>query len=173
MTDAHDPKTREKSTRARRCEKKSWRDTTARRASVGASSVPDTVCMIGPVRGGPNPGMPVGRRAASEAGPPPRRPGGADSGKRKHGGRRGQVFCLSCSYNHPFEEKNTFGDAALWDVLPRRAAVAAAALPEHDGAPLETLSSASVELELMLNGINCGGCAKVIVLLELQSSRST
>ena len=50
----------------------------------------------------------------------------------------------------------TFGDAALWDVLPPRTATAAAAAPE-DSAPGSTN-----EYRLMLDGINCGGCAKAV-----------
>lgn len=45
----------------------------------------------------------------------------------------------------------TFGDAALWDVLPTHAA--AAGQSELDGAQVH---------ELMLNGINCGGCGNAV-----------
>jgi len=45
----------------------------------------------------------------------------------------------------------TFGDAALWDVLPPRADAATA--PEEDVVSVQ---------ELMLNGINCGGCGNAV-----------
>ena len=45
-----------------------------------------------------------------------------------------------------------FGDASLWDVLPARAASSSL---QRDVAP-------SAELELMLNGINCGGCGSAV-----------
>jgi G3E family GTPase len=48
----------------------------------------------------------------------------------------------------------SFGDATLDDVLPERAAIAAAAMA------LPT--AAESEFELMLNGINCGGCGKTL-----------
>ena len=51
----------------------------------------------------------------------------------------------------------TFGNAALLDVLPTRAASAAASAP-RDGAA----GRRSSEYRLMLNGINCGGCAKAL-----------
>ena len=55
----------------------------------------------------------------------------------------------------------TFGDAALFDVLPK----AAAAAPQPDDAP-----ASDVEYELMLNGINCGGCGNALTkaLMEVE-----
>ena len=51
----------------------------------------------------------------------------------------------------------TFGDAALWDVLPRHAAAAAAPDTSADAvAPTESVH------HLMLNGINCGGCGSAV-----------
>ena len=48
----------------------------------------------------------------------------------------------------------SFGDATLDDVLPERAATAAAATA--------LATAAGSEFELMLNGINCGGCGKAL-----------
>eukprot|EP00966_Prymnesium_polylepis_P290825 6716691-Prymnesium_polylepis.1 len=50
----------------------------------------------------------------------------------------------------------TFGDAALWDVLPARSAAATAAAAAVQDA------AASKEFDLMLNGINCGGCGNAV-----------
>ena len=52
----------------------------------------------------------------------------------------------------------TFGDAGLWDMLPRPGAAAAAADPSADGAAAVSMAT----YELMLNGINCGGCASAL-----------
>jgi len=48
----------------------------------------------------------------------------------------------------------TFGDATLEDVLPGRAAATAATAV--------AATAAGSEFELMLNGINCGGCGKAV-----------
>lgn len=48
----------------------------------------------------------------------------------------------------------TFGDAALWDVLPKHATAFVAAAPEGGDIPKE--------YTLLLNGINCGGCANAL-----------
>ena len=50
----------------------------------------------------------------------------------------------------------TFGDATLEDVLPGRAAATATA------ATALAATAAGSEFELMLNGINCGGCSKAV-----------
>jgi len=48
----------------------------------------------------------------------------------------------------------TFGDAALWDVLPARVAAAATAATDA--------RSPSEEHTLLLNGVNCGGCGDAV-----------
>ena len=55
----------------------------------------------------------------------------------------------------------TFGDAALWDVLPPRARTAAkAAAAATAAAPERDAISPSSTFRFMLNGLNCGGCEK-------------